>query len=76
MSAPETEVERQARKHRASLSGMLLAGLFAAALFLAYLWYTTSGTDGEAVTDEETATTGEASPSTSPGTGSDETPID
>ena len=37
MSAPSTNVEKQAKRHRPAIWGITAAGGFAAVLFLAYL---------------------------------------
>lgn len=37
MSAPSTNVEKQKKRHRPAIWGMIAGGIFAAALFLAYL---------------------------------------
>lgn len=37
MSAPETNIEKQSKRHRPALWGMVAAAVFAALLFLAYL---------------------------------------
>jgi len=37
MSAPETNVEKQRKRHRPALWGMMIGGIFAAIIFLAYL---------------------------------------
>ena len=37
MSAPTTNVEKQAKRHRPAIWGIIAAGVFATVLFLAYL---------------------------------------
>lgn len=37
MSAPSTNVEKQAKRHRPAIWGMIAAAVFAAILFFAYL---------------------------------------
>lgn len=45
MSAPGTNVEQQARRHRATLAGLVLVVLFALAMFLGHKAYLTQGAD-------------------------------
>ncbi|MBO6885004.1 MAG: hypothetical protein JJ869_15705 [Marivita sp.] len=37
MSAPSTNIEKQSKRHRPALWGMIAAAIFAAILFFAYL---------------------------------------
>ncbi|MBM2320592.1 MULTISPECIES: hypothetical protein [Marivita] len=37
MSAPSTNIEKQSKRHRPAIWGIIAAGVFAVVLFLAYL---------------------------------------
>lgn len=47
MSAPDTNVEKQARRHKGPLTGIPLAALLAAVAFVGYLAFTALTGTGE-----------------------------
>ncbi len=65
MSAPDTNVEKQEKRHKPALGGMIAGGVFVALLLIGFLFFVIGGGDAPVGADTQVdGRTGEVVPAT------------